>query len=248
MTLKQKLDAQYLLRNTATEITYQKPDPLLVARKYNDEYIALVCALFAYGKASLIVNFLNSIDFDIINKSDTQIEKYFESYYYRFQKSQDIISLFKKIKQLRDKYTLENIVLQGYQKNKNILDGISSLIKSLIIDDYTTQGYNFLIGQVPPAYKTNRVSPYKRINMFFRWMIRDDNIDLGLWKNIDKKDLILPLDTHTHKVSLNLGLITRKQYDLESALLITQKLREFDKDDPIKYDFALYRLGQEKLL
>ena len=83
--------------------------------------------------------------------------------------------------------------------------------------------------------------------MYLRWMIRDDNLDLGLWKNIDKKDLILPLDTHTFKVSQKLGLLTRKNYDLKSALLITDKLKEFDKLDPIKYDFSLYRIGQEKM-
>ena len=84
--------------------------------------------------------------------------------------------------------------------------------------------------------------------MFLRWMVRDDNLDMGLWKNIYKKDLILPLDTHTFKVSQRLGLLTRKSYDLKSAVLITDKLKEFDKNDPIKYDFAIYRLGQEKLL
>jgi uncharacterized protein (TIGR02757 family) len=71
---------------------------------------------------------------------------------------------------------------------------------------------------------------------------------MGLWKYIDKKDLILPLDTHTFKVSQKLGLLTRKTYDLKSAILITEKLKEFDCNDPIKYDFALYRLGQEKII
>ena len=79
-------------------------------------------------------------------------------------------------------------------------------------------------------------------------MVRDDNLDMGLWKNVDKKDLILPLDTHTFKVSQKLGLLTRKTYDLKSAILITEKLKEFDENDPIKYDFAIYRLGQEKIL
>jgi uncharacterized protein (TIGR02757 family) len=71
---------------------------------------------------------------------------------------------------------------------------------------------------------------------------------MGLWKNIDKKDLIIPLDTHTFKISQKLGLLTRKTYDLKSAILITDKLKEFDIDDPIKYDFALYRIGQEGII
>ena len=84
--------------------------------------------------------------------------------------------------------------------------------------------------------------------MYLRWMVRNDELDMGLWKDVDKADLILPLDTHTFNVSKNLGMLVRKTYDLKSALLITEKLKEFDKDDPIKYDFALYRLGQEKIL
>ena len=80
--------------------------------------------------------------------------------------------------------------------------------------------------------------------MFLRWMVRDEYPDLGLWTGIDKKDLIIPLDTHTHKVSLNLGLLKRKTYDLQAAIELTEKLKEFDSKDPVKYDFALYRIGQ----
>ena len=91
-------------------------------------------------------------------------------------------------------------------------------------------------------------APYKRWNMFLRWMVRFDTLDLGLWKKIDKKDLILPLDTHTFKVSKKLGLLENRTYNLKSALEISQKLKEFDANDPIKYDFAIYRLGQEKII
>ena len=84
--------------------------------------------------------------------------------------------------------------------------------------------------------------------MFLRWMVRSDELDLGLWNGVNKKDLILPLDTHTFKVSQKLGLLNRKTYDLKSALEITSALKKFDINDPIKYDFALYRIGQEKIL
>ena len=84
--------------------------------------------------------------------------------------------------------------------------------------------------------------------MFLRWMVRDEQLDLGLWKNVSKKDLILPLDTHTFQVSLKLNLLKRKTYDLASAIEVTEKLKLFDMTDPIKYDFALYRIGQEKII
>ncbi len=84
--------------------------------------------------------------------------------------------------------------------------------------------------------------------MFLRWMVRDDEIDMGLWQGIDKADLIMPLDTHTFNVSRRVGLLERKTYDLQAAIELTETLKGFDKNDPLKYDFALYRLGQEKLL
>jgi len=79
-------------------------------------------------------------------------------------------------------------------------------------------------------------------------MVRVDNLDMGLWSKIDKADLIMPLDTHTFQVSLRLGLLKRKTYDMKASLELTQRFKSFDEHDPIKYDFALYRLGQEKLM
>ena len=80
--------------------------------------------------------------------------------------------------------------------------------------------------------------------MWLRWMVRKSDIDLGLFDKISPSALILPLDTHTHKVSLKIGLCSRKSYDYKAAFEITQNLRQFDPQDPIKYDFAIYRLGQ----
>jgi len=110
-----------------------------------------------------------------------------------------------------------------------------------------------LVGTLPKRDKNGKIkhignAPYKRYNMFLRWMVREDNLDMGLWKNVNPKDLILPLDTHTFKVSQKLGLLTRKTYDLKSAILITEELKKFNNEDPMKYDFAIYRIGQEKII
>ena len=83
--------------------------------------------------------------------------------------------------------------------------------------------------------------------MYFRWMVRANALDMGLWSKIDKKDLIMPLDTHVFNVSRRLGLLERKSCDLQAALELTDTLKKFDSQDPLKYDFAIYRLGQEKL-
>jgi uncharacterized protein (TIGR02757 family) len=186
------------------------------------------------------MKFLNSIDFSL------QEDKIQENLYYRFQTKKDVKEFLISISRLKQQESLKDIFLKGYKKEENPIDGIRELIKAIYkINPYRSKGYEFLIGKIPP-YKTKGVSPYKRWNMFLRWMIRDSAPDLGLWK-IDKSKLIIPLDTHTHKVSLNLGLLKRKTYDLQAAIELTNKLKEFDPNDPLKYDFILYRIGQLKL-
>jgi uncharacterized protein (TIGR02757 family) len=236
MDIKTKLDK--LIEQNIYEVNEEKLDPIIVAKKHNDEYIALISALFAYGNVKAIIKFLNSLDLKNLNSNNS---------YYRFQTKKDVEVFLDTIKKMKEKYSLNTLFLKGYKKNKNPIDGIREIIKKIYeINPYTSKGYQFLIGKIPPN-KTKGVSPYKRWNMFIRWMVRDDNLDLGLWKGVDKKDLIIPLDTHTHNVSLKLGLIDRKTYDLQAAIELTQKLKEFDKFDPLKYDFALYRIGQMKI-
>ncbi len=218
-------------------------DPLQVAKPYNDEFIALICALFAYGSAKQIVKFLNSLDFDLLDKEEDVIKKSLSKHIYRFQTSEDIIQFFITLKKTKAKTSLEDIFLKGYGKSSLVMDGLSALLEYLYdINPYRSRGYTFLLGNP----KTTN-SPYKRWHMYLRWMVRKDELDMGLWKRVDKKDLLAPLDTHTHKMALKLGLIDRKSYDFKSCLALTQTFKSFDKNDPIKYDFALYRLGQEKI-
>ena len=93
-----------------------------------------------------------------------------------------------------------------------------------------------------------RKSACKRINMYLRWMVRQDNkgVDFGIWQQMQPADLICPCDVHVDRVARRLGLITRPQTDWQTAVELTQKLKEFDPADPVKYDFALFGLGIEE--
>lgn len=250
MDIKERLDEEVLKRNREGEISLDKPDPLLIARQHRDEYIALIAALFGYGKASAIVKFLYTLDFDLLSKGYREIERSLQGYKYRFQNvDKDIITLFKAFKNMkREEISIEEIFKFGYIKNRSVVEGIDRVIAEIEnAFPYDSKGYRFLIGQRYQG-KSSGVSPYKRWNMYLRWMVRKDNLDMGLWSEIDRSDLIIPLDTHTFKVSQELGLLERKTYDLKSAILLTERLKEFDPEDPVKYDFALYRIGQESLL
>jgi len=243
MTLKERLDLEVQSRNKTDELSLDKPDPLLVAREYNDERIALICALFAYGNAKLIVKFLHSLDFSLLERSDSEIRDALKNSYYRFQNSNDLAEFFITLKRSAELGSLEEIFLRGYEREKSVLDGLASLIEALRkLNSYDSRGYSFLLSKAP---KKGSKSTYKRWNMYLRWMVRDDFLDLGLWKRVDRATLLIPLDTHTFKVSQKLGLLKRKSYDLKAVIELTEALKKFDKNDPIKYDFALYRIGQE---
>jgi len=245
--IKKILDKEVEARNSLSEISVERPDPLLVASRYNDETIALLCALFAYGNVKAIIKFLECLDFSLLEASDEKIKKELSSHYYRFQNSQDVAAVFIALKRLKEVDSIENIFYEGYKKEQNILEGLWNFITHLKeVYPYESRGYKFLVGSVPK--KMAGAGTYKRYLMYLRWMVRNDHLDLGLWCKIDKKDLLMPLDTHTFKVSQKLGLLHRKTYDMKAVLELTETLKTFDILDPIKYDFALYRLGQEKIV
>jgi uncharacterized protein (TIGR02757 family) len=115
------------------------------------------------------------------------------------------------------------------------------------------RSYFFSLPDYPHRTKKHVSSPSqkstcKRLNMFLRWMVRkDDNgVDFGIWNRIRPADLICPLDLHVDRVSRKLLLINRKQTDWQTALELTERLRQFDPLDPVKYDFALFGLGIEE--
>lgn len=91
-------------------------------------------------------------------------------------------------------------------------------------------------------------STCKRLNMFLRWMVRNDHkgVDFGIWNTISPSQLICPTDLHVERVARKLKLITRKQVDWQTAIELTQNLQKFDAKDPVKYDFALFGLGIEE--
>lgn len=110
--------------------------------------------------------------------------------------------------------------------------------------------YFFSLEEVPPRTRKHIATPErgstcKRLNMFLRWMVRKDEkgVDFGIWKKIDAAQLICPIDLHVARVARQLGLVKRKQTDWITATELTDYLRTLDKNDPVKYDFALFSLG-----
>ena len=110
--------------------------------------------------------------------------------------------------------------------------------------------YFFSLEHTPSRTKKHiatpeRKSSCKRLNMFLRWMVRQDDkgVDFGVWKNISPSQLICPIDLHVARVARRFNILERKQTDWQAALELTEYLRTLDKNDPVKYDFALFGLG-----
>ena len=239
--LKDLLDAHVLAKNTDVGL-FDAPDPLQVARKFNDPVAVLICALFAYGNAGQIVKFLNSLDFSLLDKSEREILAAFKNFKYRFQPPNDVAQIFISLRRLKNEASIEEILVRALAEKGGMQHAINALISKIYeLNDYRSDGYEFFFGR---NFADAPVSPYKRYNMYLRWAVRDTDIDLGLFKSLPKSELLIPLDVHTHRVSLALGLISRKSYDFNAVLQLTKKLAQFDPQDPVKYDFALYRIGQ----
>jgi len=244
--LKAYLDAEVEARNSLLELCAERPDPLMIARRSMDEHHALTCALFAYGSVKAIVPFLASLDQNLVDLDESELRLALEGKYYRFQNSEDILQWFCTLRALRASGGAEKAFKEGYL-DEGVIGGLSALITSLYeLNPYRSKGYEFLIGK--PIVSIAKASAMKRWMMYLRWMVRKSELDMGLWNGVSISDLIMPLDTHTFNVSHRLGLLTRSVCDMRAAIELTEKLKEFDPHDPLKYDFALYRIGQEKLL
>ncbi|MDR3163322.1 MAG: TIGR02757 family protein [Helicobacteraceae bacterium] len=219
-------------------------DPLFIAKDLPDD-ATLICALFAYGNVKAIIKFLRSLNFRLLDESERTIRRELADHYYRFQSSEDVQNIFVAFARMRK----ENIVLQklftdAYSKN-GFLFALSDMIRGL--RGYVgarTHGIDFLFSKPFDYQNPKGVSALKRYLMFLRWMVRDSFPDLGRWKGIPTSDLLIPLDTHSFTQASRLGLLKRKSADLQASIELTEKLKKLDPIDPVKYDFALYRLGQ----
>lgn len=243
--LRQRLEDLY---NSFDFERFIQNDPIKFPKRFQSqadiEVSALISACFAYGNIRSFSYFLEELfkvigrhpaDF-ILNFNPSQLIKKLQIKY-RFSSSQDIVAFLFILKNiLKEKNSLEFLF-----NNKSIVDGISSFIgEAMKVDLSKIYGKDIKTRGLLHFFPTpKRGSPCKRINLFLRWMVRNADIDFGLWKSIKPSELIIPLDIHIWKVSKKLGLTKRKSQSLKTAIEITNSLKEIEPSDPLKYDFVL---------
>lgn len=218
-------------------ISYAKTDPIFypISHEGNKEYIGIVSALFAYGKVSLIQKFLDNY-FAFFgfypSKGFGEI-----NLYYRFQKSIDIVILYNFLSNIYDKYgSIKNFFLSSSSKLDQSLKNFVNAGREFGMKHGAGRGYF----QLFPAPEK---SGLKRLRMFLRWMVRDDEIDLGLWKEYSPKELMYPIDTHILRFAKHFGIINNENNIPKNSKIITDFFAEINSDDPVKYDFTITRLG-----
>jgi uncharacterized protein (TIGR02757 family) len=134
---------------------------------------------------------------------------------------------------------LEQVYTDLYrQENEDILMTISRFKQLFFNKDHLARSEKHLSNP-------EKGSSAKRINMFLRWMVRSGRkeVDFGIWNKISPSKLYMPLDVHTGNVARHFGLIKRKQNDRKALEELMENLRQFDSEDPVKYDFALFGMG-----
>ena len=225
-----------------------KDDPIVVphlfTQKQDIEIAGLFASVFAWGNRTTI-----------INKSKELMQR-MDNSPYAFIKDHSAKDL-QRLKQFRhrtfnedDLYYFIEFFHQHYTKH-NSLEFAFFPIPELDTQHGLThfKKYFFSFEHLKRTEKhissPLQKSTCKRLNMFLRWMVRNDNngVDFGLWKNISPSQLICPIDVHVARVAKKLGILKRKQVDWLAAVELTDALRRLDKDDPVKYDFALFNLG-----
>ncbi|SHL24013.1 TIGR02757 family protein [Flavobacterium xanthum] len=244
--LKDFLDEKVLQYNT---FDFLESDPVqiphLFSQKEDIEIAGFLSATIAWGNRTMIIknshrmmDLMGNAPYDfVMSHSENDLER-MESFVHRTFNGGDLSSFIRSLKHIYTNHGGLEAVFSKHQEAHSMQKSIHEFKK--------------IFFEIPHQYRTQKHisdplnnSAAKRINMYLRWMIRQDNkgVDFGIWKTISTASLSCPLDVHSGNVARKLGLLTRKQNDGKAVAELDSQLRKLDSIDPVKYDFALFGLG-----
>lgn len=245
-----KIELDRLVEKYET-VDFIKNDPIQFPHRFKNkddiELAGFIASLFAYGNRKLFITKLN----DLFNRADNDIANYVRNgdfknltgMEYRFSKDYDIIPIFQILHKLYSEDNgLEELFKYSWKNfEENYINFFQTVVNYFYSQSPRTVGQGFY-HMIPNPQNGGAM---KRMNMFLRWMVRKSTVDLGVWNFMKPKDLLIPLDVHVARVSRNMGLLNRKSNDFKAVIELTEKLRKFSPDDPVKYDFAMFAFGVE---
>src|SRR5690554_3404467 len=238
--------------NRYNNLSFIEDDPIsiphLFTKKQDIEISGFFAAILAWGRREVIIRnakkLLERMDFaphDFMLNHEEQDLKIFLNFVHRTFNATDLLFLIHFLsRHYKHSESLESAFTKNLKKeDRNIEPGLIGF-----------HDYCFSFEEAPERTKKHIATPLrksacKRLNMFLRWMVRKDNkgVDFGIWGNIMTSQLVCPLDVHSSTIARELGFLKRKQNDWAAAVELTEKLKEFNKIDPVIYDFALFGIG-----
>ena len=247
LEIKQLLDSKSRQYNHLDLID---SDPIQIPHRFSSkediEIAGLFTATISWGQrksiiknADSLMDLMDNSPYDFIMNADVNDKEAIISFVHRTFNGTDCLFFLESLKNIYLHHDgLENVFQNGYLLENSIFGSLKyfrEVFLSIPFNKHVTKHISDV--------KSN--SAAKRLNMFLRWMVRNDKmgVDFGLWKNITTSALMLPLDVHTGNVARGLGLLNRTQNDWKAVEEITSVLRTFDSSDPIKYDYALFSIG-----
>lgn len=235
-----KFNAPEFIENDPIKIPHQ------FSKKEDIEIAGFLAATIAWGKREMIIKNAermmllmdnSPLEF-VLNHSNKEL-LLFDKFVHRTFNGTDLIYFIRSLKNIYTNHIgLEN-VLSAKKEEQDTKEALVRFNKVFFeLEDHPERTKKHVSN---PA----KGSSSKRLNMYIRWMTRKDNrgVDLGIWNSVSSHQLICPLDVHTGNVSRKLNLLSRKQNDWIAAKELTEKLKLFDTNDPVKYDFALFGAG-----
>ncbi|MCG6879408.1 MAG: TIGR02757 family protein [Deltaproteobacteria bacterium] len=225
------------------------PDPLEFLYLYNEErdreIVGLIASSLAYGRVAQILKSVSVVleqmgtsprDF-LLSSTDAMLQETFAGFKHRFTAAEDLIDLLRGVRDVCRRFgSLHNCFMKGHgDQQETVYEPLCFLVNELL-----KSGKNTANTLLPLP---ERGSACKRLHLFLRWVVRNDAVDPGGWHGVSPSKLIVPLDTHMHRIGARLGMTERRQGNLKTAMEITDAFRRFAPEDPVKYDFVLTRLG-----
>ncbi len=247
MELKEFLDEKVILYNNPKFI---ESDPIQIPHSFKQkediEISAFLTASISWGNRKMIIrnalkmmHLLDNSPYDFIKNHKKNDLKQLQNFVHRTFNSTDFVQFIKSLKHIYNKHKgLENVLLIKKNEGNNYKNAIHNLKRVFF--------------EIPHHRRTEKHisdplknSAAKRINMFLRWMVRDDKmgVDFGIWKKHSSANLSCPLDVHTGNIARKLKILSRKQNDAKALEELDKNLRKMDSTDPVKYDYALFGLG-----
>jgi uncharacterized protein (TIGR02757 family) len=224
-------------------------DPIQIPHKFSlkedIEISGFLTATIAWGNRKSIINNANKLmhlldnsPFDFVaNHKETDLDK-LQPFVHRTFNGNDCIQFIKSLQYIYKNHDGLEAVFVKHAEKISLQKSISNFKNTFFEMEHLQRTQKHVSDPL-------KNSAAKRINMFLRWMVRNDKagVDFGIWKNLSPSQLSCPLDVHSGNVARKLGLLKRKQNDAKALLELDSSLRKLDSIDPVKYDFALFGLG-----